>query len=177
MERLPGLEVGDQLFVTHALAGLAHLGRAPEQHLWEQLQNAEWREAVLLGMAESPLEQLFLALRDVQLLRGEKWAWNLSHMYAAACEKAEAEERRGLLFSMVVLSSLDGGSVSAVDRLLKGTLHALLLADVKHWRVRLEEVWQFAPPLVTAKWRPMMAALSLYGGVDSEAEQEAGAPG
>jgi hypothetical protein len=161
LRRLPGLGLADQLFAAHVLAVLARLGRAPEDALWGLWEDREWRDSLLLGLGEAPLDKLFSSLREIMLLRGDKWAWNTPHSYAGACEKAEAADRRAMLFSMVVLASLDAGSVSAVQRLLHGKLRDQLAPEVKYWRERFREVWDQAPAIVTAKWRAMMAALSI----------------
>lgn len=157
--RFPDANLADQVITANVLSVKAYLGEAPVDHIWERILDAKWRESVLLTAADHALEILFDGLRELQLQRNEKWSWDMPHVYAQACEKTDQPERRRLLFAMVVLSSLSAGTVSAVERLVKGEIRDQLGNEVKYWRDTLDESWRSAPPQAGSEMRAMLAVL------------------
>ena len=160
--RFPTLSQADQVLVAHVLNVMAYLGQAPSDEIWDRLVTDDWRNELLLNAPEQSLEILFDALREIQLQKNDKWTWDLPHMFASAAETvSNGPERLRVLFAMAVLSSLNADNVSAVQRLLVGRHRGALSGEVKYWRERLEEIWDFAPAWIVARLRAMMAALSV----------------
>jgi hypothetical protein len=85
----------------------------------------------------------------------------LPHYYALELEKAEDPEKKKALFTCVIYSSLCGNTVSAIQRLLKGENRHNYQGEVDNWRERLEDIQKWAPELVKARIRPILAVLHI----------------
>ena len=83
-------------------------------------------------------------------------------MFALACEKSgENLQRQKLLFLFALLSSITSGTVSAVQRLLRGPRKMDFVEDVEMWRGQLDKIIEVSPPWIGARIRPVLANLAI----------------
>lgn len=156
----------DAMLVSRVLMVMAYTGRAPVDAVWNRLSDESWREQVLLFTKEGPLGVFFDALSEIQShcqnqgQACDQWVYELPHMFALACEKAsDNDERRELLFAMVLLSCMYTDTVSALQRILRGKHRAEMSEQVEHWRERLKYACKVAPSTLAARIRPILASL------------------
>ena len=160
LKRLPEGNAADQLLSVHAVQIEASMDRAPKELIWDCLVDREWIKRVFGTLSPMCAEHLFEGLKEIQLRTKGKWDEQLPHLYASLCEDLhEKTEKRKLFFAFVVISSLASGSVSAVDRLLKGGDRFDYKEDVDDWRQRIEHINPLVPPWCRARLRAMLASL------------------
>ena len=83
----------------------------------------------------------------------------LPHYIADLCEKVEDEDRRRMLFFVVLYTSLASDTVSAVRRLLRGDHRAKFVGYAKEYRDSVEAMGSYYPPWVAGKLRGLIASL------------------
>ncbi len=138
----------------------ASMDRVPKEFIWDCLVDREWIKRVFDTLSPMCTEHLFEGLKEIQLRTKGKWDEQLPHLYASLCEDLhEKTEKRRLFFAFAVISSLASGSVSAVDRLLKGGDRFDYKEDVDDWRQRIEHINPLVPPWCRARLRAMLASL------------------
>lgn len=105
------------------------------------------------------------AVGELQRRAGGKWHWALPHFFGSLTEALDVEtDRRRLLALTTIRSSVAGGGMSAVRRLLGNSRQLGLQDSLRDWRAQLEELRDSAPPLVQAVLRDVIACLgSLQG--------------
>lgn len=160
LKRLPEGNAADQLLSVHAVHIEASMNRAPKEFIWDCLVDREWVKRVFGTLSPICAEHLFDGLKEIQLRTKGKWDEQLPHLYASLCEDLhEKTEKRRLFFAFAVISSLASGSVSAVDRLLKGGDRFDYKEDVDDWRQRIEHINPLVPQWCRARLRAMLASL------------------
>ena len=156
----PKQNEASQLLLAGVLRGLAYAGKAPEREIWGCVQNEEWRRIALLEANEKVLEFMVGALVELQSQYWNKWASDLPHMLASACEEATSGTmKQDLLFAATILSSASTDTVSAVHHLLRGVRRHELRSHVDYWQEQLNGLRGVLPPWVAAKVRAIRAAL------------------
>jgi hypothetical protein len=116
---------------------------------------------VLIESAHPVVELIGTAGVELQFHDAQPdWPFFFPHFVAIACEEAAwSEERKGLLFALVLVSSLAADSTSAVARLLRGSRRTTFRDLVAEWRGRIENLTPIAAPWVAAKLRGLKAEL------------------
>lgn len=152
----------DDLLIGQAFRVMAYLGCAPAELLWEKMVDEKWRSALFVSGRERTFALFIDALLQIQGTKDEKWRSHLPHFCAMACEETSSDrDRQKMLFACVLLSSIAGDTVSAIQRLLHGEKRHEFAEDVREWRERLLGVQRTAPGYVAAKIRPALAALHM----------------
>jgi len=152
---------GDQVLIANYLKNVIYTEKINLDTIWKAINDTNWREVAFQKAHPFILQLIFDALNEVEARYQEKWAYNLPHYYALELEKASEPEKKKHLFACVLYSSLCGNTVSAIQRLLKGENRHNYQGEVDHWRQRLEEMQKWAPELVKARIRPILAALHI----------------
>jgi hypothetical protein len=147
-----------QFMVARSFRTLAYLGALPIQGVRDCVWDAGWRREVSSGLTEQALNALWDGMAELQMQQGGEWWTTLPHFWASLCEESAADDRRELLFALTALSCLNGGSISALRRLLHepGKRFAEQASD---WRRRCENGLRLAPPWPAAKLRALLAEL------------------
>ncbi|MBN2019674.1 MAG: hypothetical protein JW749_05555 [Sedimentisphaerales bacterium] len=152
---------GDQLLIASYLKNMTYIEEISLDVIWKAINDSNWREAALSKSQPYVLQLIFDALNEIESRYQEKWAYNLPHFYALELEKATEPEKKKHLFGCVIYSSLCGDTVSAIQRLLKGDHKQDYEKEAEYWSQRLKETQKFAPELVKARIRPILAALHI----------------
>ncbi|MBN1156886.1 hypothetical protein JXA85_04665, partial [Candidatus Woesearchaeota archaeon] len=159
--RLADSHAGDQVLIANYFKNLIYTGEINLDSIWKVINDSNWREAAFRKTHPMVLQLIFDALNEIETRYRDKWAYNLPHFYALELEKTKEEERRQILFTCVIYSSLCGNTVSAIQRLLKGENRNDYQEDVNRWRKMLEEIQKWSPELVKARIRPILAVLHI----------------
>ena len=150
----------DDIMICQGLRVAALLGQPPVGRLWEMIQDEKWRNELLLGGSDNHFEVIADALLQIAVSDSGKWALNLPHFFAMACERcAPNRSRQRGLFACVIMACVASDTVSAVERLLKGPTRKELNEDVADWRKRLEALEVEASEWAGGKMRPVLAVL------------------
>lgn len=151
---------GGRLLLCQNTRIMAYTGNLPNDQVWEFLRDEQWRRDVWLVLDPAAMEVLFDAFSKVQAQLGDKWTTYLPHFYATTCEASSTDrERQELLFAYTVASSVQTGTVSALERLLSGQHQDQFSQYVDIWRERLLTLMQLAPAWVAARMRATLASL------------------
>jgi hypothetical protein len=150
-----------QMIIAHYLRAMAFMGVAPPDPIWNCLGDVDWRDTLFRETHPKALEMIMSALDEIAVSKGDKWAWEVPHLVAAACEKAEDPERQKQLFAHTILSSLAADITSPIRRLARGGSRHKLIEEVAFWRDRITEIRDLCPPWLQARFRAMMAALNV----------------
>lgn len=152
---------GDQVLIATYFKNRVFTEDVSLEDIWKVVEEPNWREAALIKSHSVVLEFIFGALNEIETRYQDKWAYNLPHFYALACEKCEDIERKEQLFTCTIHSSLCGNTVSGIQRLLKSKDKQKYKDYVNYWRTILEDTHRWAPEWVKAKIRPVLAVLHL----------------
>jgi len=151
---------GGQLLVAQNIRALAYTGGAPVSRIWECMQDEQWRRDVWLKLEPVALETLFESVAEIQAQNDDKWTSHLPHFLALACEAvSEEKEREELIFAFTLAASMQTGTVSAVERLLRGEHKDRFAQYVAGWRDRLLSLMPLAPGWIAGRMRAVMASL------------------
>ena len=160
LKRLPEGNVADQMLIGIMMHLLACLNKAPEQIIWNFITDKDWIKKVFAQLGNICTERFFDALHELQLRNKDKWDEQIPHLYAYLCEELqENKEKQKLLFAFTILSSIAAGSVSAIDRLLKGKNKFDYQDEMKDWRNKIEYIMPYVSEICRARLRGMLASL------------------
>jgi hypothetical protein len=153
--------VEDQVFLISAIDLFAKRGTLNLEAIWTSLSNQQWRSAVFKRLPEDLVEALCTALSSCLGRAPVQWSIELPHFYQSACEDmADSKERSDLFFGWIVLSSVHTYSVGAIERILRGSHSADMVARALTWRRELIEHIPDAAPWTIARLRSVVASLS-----------------
>ncbi|MBW8015460.1 MAG: hypothetical protein FVQ82_04675 [Planctomycetes bacterium] len=161
LNKFPNSHSGDQVLIANYFRNMVFTENVPLDDIWKVIQDSDWREAAFVNSHPVVLELIVGAFNEIIAKYQDKWAYNLPHYYALACEKCEDKERESQLFSCIVYSSLFGNTVSGIQRLLKSENKQGYSDYVNYFRDFLEDAHKRAPEWVKTKVRPVLAALHL----------------
>ena len=147
----------DQLMVCFDIKTAVLTDISIAQKVADVFADTRWRLEVLHCIETRVQDAIIDALWFFVIESGGEWAINGPRYCAELCEKEEDETRRKQLFSLVVHMSLSANSVSAVNRLLKGTQKAKFLSYVEEYRTEQSRFSVHYPAWVSGKWRSLLS--------------------
>jgi len=160
LPQLLKLRPAEQVLVLAALRGLAFTAKFPEDLVWKTLTERAEDTDLLAQLDPLAVDALLSALLTFQARQGGKWAFELPHVFAQACERvSEDSDRQELLFDCTVLLSTASGTVSAIERLLAGSQKQKLQPVAVSWRERILELIKVSPPWAAGRMRGILASL------------------
>jgi hypothetical protein len=153
---------GDRVVILFAFRTRSYLGEMSYEQIWDLLKDPQWALEALSKLSQPTLQVFCDTLNALQLRGGDLWTCNVPHLLASAAEIAHQDrERQKLLFLFTILTSIRGGTTSAIQRLLHGPRKADFVADVEFWREQLAKIIRISPPWIAARIRPVVTCLSL----------------
>lgn len=157
---LPTAEENIAMVTVNELRLQSYNGDSPCDVLFDLFSDEVWRDAVLVDQNEVFVELLCSAAIEVAMHDAEHdWLMYLPHFLASGCEKAHSSDSKRHLFGYTVVSSLASNSVSAIERLLKGSTRRAYEEYVNEWRQRIENLSPIAPAWIRAKLRAIKSVL------------------
>lgn len=151
---------GGRLILAQNIRIMAYTGDLQIDRMWECLQDEQWRRDAWLALDPAVMEVLFDAFSEIQARQNDKWTIHLPHFYATSCEATLADkERQELLFAYTIASSVQTGTVSAIERLVRGQHQDQYSQYVETWRERLLVLMKWAPAWVAGRIRATLATL------------------
>ncbi len=162
LKSLIDLDNNKQMLIAIILRTMAYTGELSADLMWELVSDKEWREKLLLKSSLDVLGTVFNALAELQVQHEGKWVSEWPHFLVSACEEpCEDPERKKLLFAFVIASSVNTGTVSAIERLLSGKQRKQFLEEVPLWRKHFEDLWKDIPCWIRARFRGTMASIAV----------------
>ena len=151
----------EAIMFGQAIRVSAYLGKVPLELLWNRLCDAKWREQVLANASHRTLALICDALVQIEAIADAKWATHLPHFFAMACEQTSADkEKQEGLFFCVLATSVCGGKVSAIHRLLRGPKRTEFVPFVAAFIEKLDHLQPALSPWAAGRVRALRAALS-----------------
>ena len=162
LPQLLKLRPPDQILVLASLRGLAFTDKFPEDLVWKTITEKVEDSDLLAQLDPRAMDALLSALLAFQARQGGKWAFELPHVFAGACERvSENSDRQELLFDCTVLLSTASGTVSAIERLLAGSQKQKFQPVAVSWRERILELIKVSPPWAAGRMRGVLSSLPL----------------
>lgn len=123
---------------------------------------SETREFVedLRALPEPLLVATLETLAEFQLRHRPEWGTRLPHIIAYAIEGSDEEQWADRLFPFTLLTSINGGIVSPIQRVLSSKWRSKLIEPLRNWRESMVEVSKYSEPWVRARTRATSAAIS-----------------
>jgi hypothetical protein len=124
-----------------------------------------WIEPLLLHGPIGALENLQDAFGELlgrtPPVRVEKpdWFYELPHVLFDACMGCNDEERRRLLFAMLVITCIGTDTTSALERVLKSDQRVQFNPDIENWKNRLDRIRQYGSSAIAARLRSVLVTL------------------
>jgi hypothetical protein len=165
----------EQFLTCQFLRVLAYIGKLPDDLLWELVTREDGLLKVLESIDSVALDVLFDALVEHQQQHGGRWAQLLPNLFASAVLRPTGDlERRRLLLAYCLISSLAGGTVEAVARVLHAEDRMAFERDISYWRARCNGMFAILPAWGQARLRPVLALLSRMQGTLEKEEPRMG---
>jgi hypothetical protein len=162
LENLSSTDIGNQVLIASLIRMKTYMGVIPADTIWEFISDPKWARKALLSLDLSALEIFCQAMTEIQVQYNDKWAIQMPHFYAYGCEQIEAKgERRKALFAYTIIGSINGGTTSAIRRLLHGRFKGRFRGDRADIRKYLESFRSILPAWASAKLRAIMANLHI----------------
>ncbi|MHB1462496.1 MAG: hypothetical protein ACYC1M_14510 [Armatimonadota bacterium] len=150
----------DQIFISKALRVMVSLDQVLIDDVWNCVGNADWYRRSLLNIKIPALTILSDAFRLILARSCEPWRSQLPHIYAYGCEITSGDsERQSVLFMETMLSSMNADTVSAINRLLKGSQRDEFTEFITTWEQLLRITKPRAPAWVADRMRVTIASL------------------
>ncbi len=150
----------DQIFISKALRVMVSLEQVSIEDVWNCVSNADWYRRSFQNLTITALAILSDAFRLILARSCEPWRSQLPHMYAYGCEITSGDvERQSMLFMETLLSSLNADTVSAIDRLVKGSQRDEFKEFITTWEQILRVTKPRAPAWVADRMRVTLASL------------------
>jgi hypothetical protein len=143
-----------------SLRSQASSGRIDAEALFGALGDAERRAKLFAVQDESVLEALCDIVGELQTRMCGKMCVEFPHFFASAAESASAH-RRETLFAFTVGSSASAGTVSAIDRLLRGRERRTFHTAADAWRLAIARFLPHVTPWAAGRLRALSAALRI----------------
>lgn len=153
---------GGRLLVCQIIRNLAYSGVAPLNDIWDCLMDEEWRYEASHKLDLRAMESLVDAIDEIASQHRDKWRLSLPHIYALFCESTtDDEQRMKVFFAFTIFSSVATGTVSGIERLLRGKSQEQIADYVEQWRSQLRKLIPITPQWAAGRIRAVLASLHI----------------
>lgn len=151
--------MSDQVAVCTALRAKAYTDPAIIEDIWGIISESDWRKNIFSSIDKQSFCFLFESFNTLFAGKQGKWSSQLPHYIAELCENEEDNSYRRFLFQLVLYSSLASDTVSAVQRLVRGSKKGKFTEFVIEYRLFFEFNRSAYPEWIAGKIRSLMTSM------------------
>lgn len=160
LRNAPQSEVVEQIILSHAGRRLSIEGKFPVEQMFEAMKDKVWRQQLFLKLDLAALELIASVFIWAAVDSGDKWRFTVAHLLATICEEVDPDEdRRDLLFSLLLCACITSYSMAAIERLLKGRSRQKYIDAARKWSATLTDLNSSGPRWIGARGRGAHAAI------------------